>query len=577
MMFRGWFVLCASFAVAGSLYAQTSGPASAPAQPAWWRPAVIYEVYPRSFADSNNDGIGDLNGIASKLDYLEALGVDAIWITPCFPSPQKDFGYDVSDYTNIDPMYGTLADFDHLVEQARQHHIRVLMDFVLNHTSDQNPWFLDSRSSRTAAHRDWYIWRDGKGPGQPPNNWISDFGGPAWTWDEKTGQYYYHYFEAAQPDLNWRNPAVEKAMFDAARFWYDRGVAGFRLDAVDTLFEDPKLHDNPYVNGEMVNKYNDNLAENHAVLRRLRSVSDHYDAVLLGETWTDNISQLKQYYGDHGDEIQLPMDFMFATINTLSASKFRRQIDSIESSGQWPVFVITNHDMERSYNRYGDGMHDDAIAKLMAALYLTLRGTAVMYYGEEIGMSNNDPTRLEDVQDPLGRKDWPKNKGRDGERTPMQWSAEPNAGFTAGKPWLPILASYKTHNVATELDDPDSILSFYKALLHLRRDNPALAGGDYLDVDPDDPNLLCFLRSYEGDSVLIALNLSSQPQPLSLDLSRYGWAEGKVSALLSTMKQTPADLRHATLDPFAAVILQSERSPRDSASRNESQPAPMRK
>ncbi|HEY6446882.1 MAG TPA: alpha-glucosidase [Acidobacteriaceae bacterium] len=526
----------------------------------WWRPSVIYEVYPRSFADSNNDGIGDLNGIASKLDYLEALGVDAIWITPCYPSPQKDFGYDVSNYTSIDPMYGTLADFNRLVEQAKQHHIRVLMDFVLNHTSDQNPWFLDSRSSRTSAHRDWYIWRDGKGPGQPPNNWISDFGGSAWTWDAKTGQYYYHYFEAAQPDLNWRNPAVEKAMFDAARFWYDRGVAGFRLDAVDTLFEDPALHDNPYVNGEMVNRYNDNLDENHAVLRRLRAVSSHYDAVLLGETWTDNISQLKQYYGDRDDEIQLPMDFMFATINTLSAPKFRRQIDLIESSSEWPVFVITNHDMERSYNRYGDGTHNDAIAKLMAALYLTLRGTAVMYYGEEIGMSNNDPQRLEDVKDPLGRMDWPKNKGRDGERTPMQWSSALNAGFTEGKPWLPIPAGYKSHNVVSELQDLDSILNFYKRLLALRRDNVAMRNGDSVDVTPDDPNVLCYLRRDGNHAILIALNLSGAPQNLAPDLNQYGFGSAKATTLLSTMKQPPAGLQHVVLDPFGVDIVALEAS-----------------
>ena len=557
MIFRGWFVLGLSLATVGSLGAQTSAPSPTLADHPWWRPAVIYEVYPRSFADSNNDGIGDLNGIASKLDYLESLGVDAIWITPCYPSPQKDFGYDVADYTAIDPMYGTLADFDNLVRQARAHHIRVLMDFVLNHTSDQNPWFLDSRSSRTSADRNWYIWRNGKAPGQPPNNWISDFGGSAWTWDPKTRQYYYHYFEAAQPDLNWRNPAVEKAMFDVARFWYDRGVAGFRLDAVDTLFEDPKLHNNPIVNGEMVNKYNDNLTENHVVLRRLRSLSNQYDAVLLGETWTDNISQLKQYYGEHDNEIQLPMNFMFATINKLSAPDFRHQIDAIESSGEWPVYVITNHDMERSYNRYGDGVHNDQIAKLMAALYLTLRGTAVMYYGEEIGMSNNDPTRLEDVKDPLGRMDWPKNKGRDGERTPMQWSDAHNAGFTEGKPWLPIPASYKTHNIATELADPDSILNFYKALLHLRRDNPTFASGDYVDCDPTDPNILCFLRSYQDHYAVVALNLSSQPQTLSLDLSRYGWEAGTDSVLLSTMPQPPTNLRHATLDPFAVVIFQS--------------------
>jgi len=521
----------------------------------WWRPSVIYEVYPRSFADSNNDGIGDLNGIASKLDYLESLGVDAIWITPCYPSPQKDFGYDVSDYTNIDPMYGTLADFDHLVAAARQHHIRVLMDFVVNHTSDQHPWFLASRSSRNSPYRDWYIWRDGKGPGQPPNNWISDFGGPAWTWDAKTQQWYYHYFEAAQPDLNWRNPAVQKAMFNVARFWYDRGVAGFRLDAVDTLYEDPNLHDNPIVNGQMVNKYNDNLAENHVILRRLRSLSNQYDAVLLGETWTDNISQLKQYYGDHDDEIQLPMDFMFATVNTLSAPKFRHQIDTIESSGEWPTFVITNHDMERSYNRYGDGVHNDQVAKLMAALYLTLRGTAVMYYGEEIGMSNNDPKRLQDVLDPLGRMDWPKNKGRDGERTPMQWNDTFNAGFTKGKPWLPIPASYKTHNVATELQEPNSILNFYKALLRMRRDDPAIASGDYVDVAPDDANVICFLRRYQDHSVLVALNLSGERQRLNVDLSSDGVGTGKVTTLLTTMKHGPRKLRGAELDPFAVWIV----------------------
>ena len=557
MLGRGWAVM--GMVVAGAfagISGQEQGRVTAADAQSWWRHAVIYEVYPRSFADSNNDGVGDLNGIASKLDYLEALGVNAIWITPCYPSPQKDFGYDVSDYTNIDPMYGTLADFEQLVVKARQHHIRVLMDFVLNHTSDQNPWFLDSRSSRSAAHRDWYIWRDGKGPGQPPNNWQSDFGGSTWTWDPKTSQYYYHYFEAAQPDLNWRNPAVERAMFNAARFWYDRGVAGFRLDAVDTLFEDPDLHDNPFVNGEMVNKYNDNLAQNHEVLRRLRTLSDRYNAVLLGETWTDNISQLKQYYGDHDDEIQLPMNFMFATINELSAPKFRHQIDSIESSGEWPVFVITNHDMERSYNRYGDGVHNDQIAKLMAALYLTLRGTAVMYYGEEIGMRNNDPTRLEDVLDPLGRMDWPKNKGRDGERTPMQWSDSPNAGFTQGKPWLPIPATYKTYNVASELQQPDSILNFYKSLLRLRRDNPALADGDYVDVAPDDAHVLCFLRRYQHRSVLVALNLSSQPQHLDADLARYGLGTARVTTLLSTMHNDPGDLRQARLDPFAALIVQ---------------------
>ena len=380
----------------------------------WWKHAVFYEIYPRSFADSNNDGIGDLKGIDSHLDYLKDLGVDAIWITPCYPSPQVDFGYDVSDYENIDPMYGTLKDFQHLARDARKHDIRIIMDFVLNHTSPQHKWFLDSASSRASARRDWYIWRDGKGPGVPPNNWISGFGGSAWQLDPKTGQYYYHFFAVGQPDLNWRNPAVEKAMFDVTRFWYKRGVSGFRLDAVDLLFEDPNLHDNPVLEGKndlgdpnMENKYNDKLPEVHTELKKLRKVADENDAVLIGETYTSNRDELKEYYGDHNDEIQLPMDFMFCEVNKLSPSDFRTQIANAESTGGWPVYVIGNHDMTRSYNRYGDGQHNDQIAKIMAGMYLTLRGTPVMYYGEELGMENNDPVRKEDEKDPIGIAGWP--------------------------------------------------------------------------------------------------------------------------------------------------------------------------
>jgi alpha-glucosidase len=274
----------------------------------WWQHAVFYEIYPRSFADSNNDGIGDLNGIASKLDYLKDLGVDAIWISPCFPSPQVDFGYDVSDYENIDPMYGTLANFDHLQQEASKRGIKIILDFVVNHTSDQHKWFLESKSSKTSPKRDWYIWRDGKGPGQPPNNWISTFGGSAWKLDPATNQYYYHYFYAEQPDLNWRNPEVKTAMFDVTRWWYKRGVAGFRLDAVDTMFEDPQLKDNPVLPGtnkqgdpntDQVN--NTKLPEVHDALRDLRKVADEHNAVLIGETWTKDISELKQYYGEHNN------------------------------------------------------------------------------------------------------------------------------------------------------------------------------------------------------------------------------------------------------------------------------------
>src|SRR2546430_11961154 len=337
----------------------------------WWQHAVFYEIYPRSFADSNNDGIGDLNGIVSKLDYLKDLGVDAIWITPCFPSPQVDFGYDVSDYEAIDPMYGTTKDFDRMVSEGQRRNIRVILDFVVNHTSDQHKWFVDSKSSKTSEQRDWYIWRDGKAPGEPPNNWLSTFGLSAWKLDPKTKQYYYHYFYAEQPDLNWRNPAVEKAMLDTTGWWYKRGVSGFRLDAVDTLFEDPKLSDNPVLPGtnkqgdpNMENKYNTKLPEVHDVLQKLRKVADESDAVLIGETWTSNIDELKEYYGSHDNELQMPMDFMFTTVDKLSPPEFRRQIAQVDSAGGWPVYVIGNHDKIRSYNRYGDGKNNDAIAKL---------------------------------------------------------------------------------------------------------------------------------------------------------------------------------------------------------------------
>jgi alpha-glucosidase len=528
----------------------------------WWQHAVFYEIYPRSFADSNNDGIGDLNGITAKLDYLKGLGVDAIWITPCYPSPQVDFGYDVSDYENIDPMYGTLADFERLASEAKKRNIRIIMDFVMNHSSDQHPWFKESRSSRDNPKRDWYIWRDGKGPGQPPNNWLSNFGGSAWKFDPTTGQWYYHFFYPEQPDLNWRNPEVEKAMFDVTRWWYQRGVAGFRLDAVDTLFEDPDLKDNPirpgknqYGDPNMANVYNAKLPELHDVLQRLRAVADQYDAVLIGETWTKDIDELKQYYGEHSNELQMPMDFLFARVDKLSPTEFRKQIAGVETAG-WPVFVLSNHDIIRAYVRYGDGVHNDAIAKVMAGLYLTLRGTPIMYYGEEIGMTNNDPKRREDVKDPIGKLGWPKEKGRDGERTPMQWSDSANAGFTDGKPWLPVPASYKTHNVSTEMKDPQSILNFYKRVLALRHQDPALRDGEYVALNEDDPNVLSYLRRYKDEAVIVVLNMSATRQIIKFDLSSQGFPATKATTLLTTMKSGDQEVPFTSisLEPFAVYI-----------------------
>ena len=518
----------------------------------WWQHAVFYEIYPRSFADSNNDGAGDLNGIASKLDYLRDLGVDAIWITPCFPSPQVDFGYDVSDYEAIDPMYGTMKDFDRLVSEAKKRNIRVILDFVVNHTSDKHKWFEDSKSSKTAEHRDWYIWRDGKGMGQPPNNWYSTFGLSAWKFDPKTNQYYYHYFYPEQPDLNWRNPAVEKAMLDVTRFWYKRGVAGFRLDAVDTLFEDPKLTDNPLLPGtdkfgrpNMEEKYNKKLPEVHDAMKKLRSTADEYGSVLIGETWTSNVSELKDYYGAKNDELQLPMDLMMTEFKGLSADRYRKHIGAVDAAGGWPTYVITNHDIVRSYTRYADGAHNDDIAKMMAALYLTLRGTAIMYYGEEIGMENNDPKSKDEVQDPIGKLGWPLEKGRDGERTPMQWNDTANAGFSKAKPWLPVPASYKTHNVASEQKDDNSVLSFYRQLLALRHKEPALLEGSYLALNETDPNVLTYVRKYKDEAILVVLNMSAAEQKVQFDLSPLGFGSPRLSVLLTSFHKPPAGMTDA--------------------------------
>ena len=527
----------------------------------WYQHAVFYEIYPRSFMDSNGDGIGDLNGITSKLDYLKTLGIDAIWIAPCFPSPQVDFGYDVSDYQNIDKMYGTLADFDKLQKLGQEHGIKIIFDLVVNHTSDQHPWFVDSRSSRTAEKRDWYVWRDGKGT-NPPNNWLAVFGGSAWQWDEKTKQYYYHYFYPQQPDLNWRNPAVVRAMNGTTEWWYRRGVAGFRLDAVDSLFEDPNLHDDPVLPGQnaygdplVEHKYTQKLPEVHLALKGLRTVADRYNAVLIGETWTDNVAQLKTYYGSAHDELQMPMDLMLTQMK-FSAPAFREHFKQVDSSGEWPVFVIGNHDILRSWNRYGDGQHNDQIAKDMAAMYLTLRGTPILYYGEEIGMQNNDPQRRKDVKDPIGRLGWPKEKGRDGERTPMQWNDEPNAGFTTGIPWNAIPVTYKSYNVEDEAKDPNSILNWYKALLALRRTDPALLDGAYIPLNESDAEVLSYLRKASGYAVLVAINMSAEPRALHFDLALQGIAATSAKTLLTTQPslKEKASIAQISLEPYGVYI-----------------------
>jgi alpha-glucosidase len=515
----------------------------------WWRHAVIYEIYPRSFQDSNGDGIGDLNGITSRLDYLKNLGIDAVWITPFYPSPQVDFGYDISDYEAIDPQFGTMEDFDRLIGAARKNRIRVILDFVPNHTSDQHPWFLSSRSSRSDAKRDWYIWRDGKGLGQPPNNWLSWFGHSAWTLDPLTGQYYYHYFYKQQPDLNWRNPEVRTAMFDVLRFWLRKGVDGFRLDAVSRLFEDPELRDDPILPGinaygdpNIQHTYTDNLPEVHDILRDFRKVVSEFpgDPVLISEADEPNIKELTKLYGLHNDEIQLPMDFQIADVNKLSAPLFRSLLEEVEhnsASGQ-PYIFFSNHDQPRQWDRYGDGIHNDQIAKLMATLLLTTQATPQLYYGEEIGMRTTPPARKEDVRDPIGKLGWPKEKGRDGERTPMQWDNSPNAGFSMGTPWLPVPESAKQYNVAAEEHDPDSILNLYKHLIALRRSRPALRTGSYAALNPDDENVFLYVRkTADGHhAIVVALNMSAEVRSTTFNMAAIGYP----NAILKPLLMSPA-------------------------------------
>jgi alpha-glucosidase len=543
----------------------------------WWRHAVLYEIYPRSFQDSNGDGVGDINGITSRLDYLKDLGIDAIWITPMYPSPGVDYGYDIADYTAIDPEYGTMADFDHMVTEAKQRGIRVIMDYVMNHTSDQHPWFKESRSSKSNPKRDWYVWRDGKvdatGKLQPPNNWQSWFGHSAWTLDPATNQYYYHYFYTQQPDLNWRNPEVHKAMEDVLKFWMNHGVAGFRIDAASRLYEDPEMRDDPYLPGynaygdrNIDHKYTDNSPEVHDTLREVRNVVNAYpgDPVLVTEADEPNIGELTKMYGA-GDEVQLPMDFQIADVNELSAVRFRKLFNEVEANtanGQ-PEYFFSNHDQPRQWDRYGDSHPEavkDQVARLMAALLLTTRGTPQMYYGEEIGMRTTDPARIEDVHDPIGKLGWPKEKGRDGERTPMQWDSGQHAGFTTGgTPWLPVPPSASKYNVETEKQNPDSIFNTYKRLLALRKSEPALRNGSYESVDDNDEHVFAFLRKDGDSTIVVALNMSAEPRSFAVKLDSlksrttadviYRSPLGKGGLSAETVK-----LNHFPLEPFGFVI-----------------------
>ena len=549
----------------------------------WWKNAVIYEIYPRSFQDSNGDGIGDLNGITERLDYLKELGVDAIWLTPVYPSPQVDFGYDISDYENIDPQYGTLKDFDHLIAEADKRHIRILMDMVMNHTSDKHMWFEQSRSSKDNPYRDWYMWHDGKGEtatdkGEPPNNWQSDFGHSAWEWDEKTRQYYYHKFYIQQPDVNWDNPKVHQAFKDIISFWLKRGVGGFRFDAITTLFEDPQMRDEDVLKDKDGNRYlnaygdialNDtrtnNLPGTHAVMQEMRALSDSFGGnkfpgarVLIGETYLPNIGELAKQYGTaEKPEFQLPMDTQVGFINKLDVTLFRSKLNDVETeiNGNMPMLVFDNHDNPRMDARYGNGVDDTDIERVIATMLFASRGASMFYNGDEIGMKTTPPTRKEDVKDPVGLIGWPKDKGRDGERTPMQWSDAANAGFTSASvtPWLPVPPTYATVNVKTEETDPNSLLAWYEKLIRMKKTNPALAQGDNVMLDNTNTKVLSWMRQTTGaPGVVVSLNFTADPQTVNLSVPG---AKGSVKTLLKTPGAAdPASLGQIQLGPFGVWV-----------------------
>ena len=479
----------------------------------WWQYGIIYQIYPRSFLDSNADGVGDLKGITVKLDYIQWLGVDAIWLSPIFPSPMVDFGYDITDYTNIDPLFGTLEDFDTLLDTAHQYALKVILDFVPNHTSDQHPWFKESRSSRDHPKRDWYLWHDPAAGGGVPNNWCSVFGGPAWTFDEPTQQYYYHAYLKEQPDLNWRHPAVQTALLDVMRFWLDRGVDGFRIDALRQIIKDDQWRDNP-LNPEFLSPadpyhrwlpvYTTDRPEVMDRIAQMREVSDQYeDRLLIGELYLP-IERLVTYYGQENKGVHLPFNFHLM-LTQWNARKIAALIEAYEAAlptDGWPNWVLGNHDQPRLTHRVGD-----AQARVAAMLLLTLRGTPTLYYGDELGM-HHATISADQVQDPFEKNVPGLGLGRDPERTPMQWESTGQAGFTTGTPWLPLAADFPTVNLATERADPQSMLSLYRQLIDLRRNEKALAVGRYQAVKAEG-DLLVYLRSHENQQWLVVLNVGS--------------------------------------------------------------------
>ncbi len=559
----------------------------------WWQEAVFYQIYPRSFADGNGDGIGDIRGMIEKLDYLQDLGIDAVWLSPHYPSPQVDYGYDVADYTDVEPEYGTLAEFKTFLAEAHRRGIRVIVDFVPNHSSDQHPWFIESRSSRDNPKRDWYVWCDPGPDGGPPNNWESVFTGSVWEYDEITDQYYYHMFLKEQPDLNWRNPEVKAAMWAAVRFWLDVGVDGFRLDAIRTIFEDPDMSDETSDVGlvelylmadeaetpeerravaekrEEKFRHQVNQPELHPLFQELRRLVDsEYDGrVLVGETETI------EFYGDGQNELHLVFNFPLMKTDRLTPRHIRKNQEERLSKlpeTAWPCNTLGNHDSPRACSRYGDGKHDEELARLALALVLTLRGTPFLYNGEEIGMTDLIVDDVDQLRDTLALRLYEaavevaglpadeafariRHTTRDTCRSPMQWAPGPNAGFSpAGvATWLPVHENHSEGiNVADQQADPNSMLSFYKRMLAMRTGTPALIAGDQTMLHGDAEDYVAFVRSTREQTCLVVLNFSANAHVLTFELDRR-----TASPVFSTRERAGRDdLSALQIAPFEVYI-----------------------